>query len=95
MAKGKKTIEVTEKVKNISEEHLNELQQLVNAINGMQFQIGKIETQKHNILHEFAKGQDKIKLMQEKMQKTYGTYDINVMDGTINWPEDKKEENEK
>ena len=71
MAKGKKTIEVTEKVKNISEEHLNELQQLVNAINGMQFQIGKIETQKHNILHEFAKGQDKIKLMQEKMQKTY------------------------
>ena len=93
MAKGKKTIEVTEKVKNISEEHLNELQQLVNAINGMQFQIGKIETQKHNILHEFAKGQDKIKLMQEKMQKTYGTYDINVMDGTINWPEDKKEEN--
>jgi len=94
MAKGKKTVDAVAKVDKISEEHLADLQQLVNAINGMQFQIGKIETQKHNLLHEFAKGQDNIKLMQEKMQKTYGSYDINVMDGTINWPENKTKKDE-
>lgn len=92
-----KQIEPIERKENVSESHLQELQSLVNAINGMQYQIGKLETQKHNILHEFAKGQDKVKLMQDKMVKEYGTADINVTDGTINWPEeeDKKVKNEK
>ena len=92
MAKKKKMVDAVAKVEKVSEEHLKELQSLVNTINGMQYQIGKIETQKHNLLHEFAKGQDSIKLAQEKMQKIYGTYDINVMDGTINWPEESKDE---
>tara|TARA_Y100000004_G_C8716189_1_gene328105 strand:+ start:90 stop:386 length:297 start_codon:yes stop_codon:yes gene_type:complete len=92
-----KQIQPIERKEKVSENHLKELQSLVNAINGMQYQIGKLETQKHNILHEFAKGQDRIKLMQDKMVKEYGTADINVTDGTINWPEeeDKKVEDEK
>lgn len=92
MAIGKKTVDTVAKVDKISEEHLKELQQLVNAINAMQYNIGKIETQKHNILHDFAEGQDRIKLMQDKMKKEYGTYDINVTDGTINWPEEPRDE---
>jgi len=92
-----KQIEPIERKEKVSENHLKELQSLVNAINGMQYQIGKLETQKHNILHEFAKGQDRIKLMQDKMVKEYGTADINVTDGAINWPEEggKEVEDEK
>ena len=92
-----KQIQPIERKEKVSENHLKELQSLVNAINGMQYQIGKLETQKHNILHEFAKGQDRIKLTQDKMVKEYGTADINVTDGTINWPEegDKEVEDEK
>ena len=86
MANKEKEIELKVKAEKISEEHLKELQQLVNAITAMQFNIGKLETQKHNILHDFAEGQDRIKLMQDKMKKEYGTYDINVNDGTINYP---------
>jgi hypothetical protein len=95
--KGKiKQIEAIERKEKVSEDHLQELQNLVNTINGMQYNIGKLETQKHNLLHEFAKGQDRIKMMQEKMVKEYGTADINVTDGTINWPEENKEaDNEK
>jgi hypothetical protein len=39
--------------------------------------------------------QDRIGLFQDTLQKEYGTYDVNIEDGKINWPEDKKEEDEK
>ena len=34
--------------------------------------------------------QNKIIEMQDKLSKEYGTYDVNVNDGTINWKEDEK-----
>ena len=30
--------------------------------------------------------------MQDKLSKEYGTFDINVTDGTINWPKENKDE---
>ena len=95
MAKKEKTIELKPKVEKISEEHLKELQNLVNGINGIQFNIGKIESQKHELLHNLSMIQQKIQQMQDTLQKEYGSFDVNISDGTINWPEDKKEENEK
>ena len=90
MAKKEKEIELKVKQEKISEEHLKQLQGIVNAINTMQFNIGKIEQQKHNLLHELAMLQDKITLMQDTLQKEYGTYDVNLKDGIINWPKDEK-----
>ena len=95
MAKKEKEIELKVKAEKISEEHLKELQQLVNGVNGIQFNIGKIESQKHEMLHQLTVVQQKISQMQDTLQKEYGTFDVNVNDGTINWPEDKKEEDEK
>ena len=66
---------------------------IANKINALQFNIGRLESQKHKILHELALGNDTIAMVQDKMMKEYGTYDINLTDGTINWP--KEEENEK
>ena len=91
MAKKEKTIELKPKVEKISEEHLKELQNLVNGINGIQFNIGKIESQKHELLHNLSMIQQKIQQMQDTLQKEYGTFDVNIEDGTINWP--KEEEN--
>ena len=95
MAKKEKTVELKPRVEKISEEHLKELQNLVNGINGIQFNIGKIEAQKHELLHNLSVLQNKTQLMQDTLQKEYGSFDVNVSDGSINWPEDKKEENEK
>tara|TARA_Y100001963_G_C6502390_1_gene318444 strand:- start:121 stop:399 length:279 start_codon:yes stop_codon:yes gene_type:complete len=91
MAK-EKTVDLKPKVEKISEEHLRELQKIVNNINGIQFNIGKIEAQKHTLLHDLAVTQDKVGLMQDTLMKEYGSYDVNLTDGTINWPKEKKDE---
>ena len=88
MAKTKeKEVELKPRVEKISGEHLKELQQIVNRINGTQFNIGKIEMQKHTLLHDLAVAQDKVTMLQDKLMKEYGSYDVNLSDGSINWPE--------
>ena len=88
-----KMVDLKPKVDKISDEHLKELQGIVNIINNVQFNVGKIEVQKHNLLHELSLSQNKIVEIQNKLSKEYGSYDVNVIDGTINWP--KEGENEK
>ena len=94
MANKEKEIELKVKAEKISEEHLKQLQQIVNAINTMQFNIGKIELQKHTILHNLQTTQERVTQFQDVLQKEYGSFDVNINDGTINWPkeEDKKDE---
>ena len=91
MAKTKeKILDVVERKEKVSKEHLDEMLAIANKINALQFNIGRLESQKHKLLHELALGNDTISVVQDKMMKEYGTHDINVSDGTINWP---KEEN--
>mgnify|MGYP000055760719 CR=1 FL=1 len=92
MAKKEKVVELKTRAEKISKQNLNELQNIVNALNTTQFNIGKIEVQKHKLLHELATVQDQIKLTQDRMVKEYGTFDINIDDGTINWPKENKDE---
>tara|TARA_R100000654_G_scaffold63637_2_gene90912 strand:- start:655 stop:927 length:273 start_codon:yes stop_codon:yes gene_type:complete len=90
MAKKEKEIELKPKAEKVSEEHLKQMQNLVNAVNTMQFNIGRLENQKHMILHNLSQAQDRITVFQETLTKEYGTFDINIEDGTINWKEDEK-----
>ena len=92
-AESLKDIEVKPRLEKISEKHLEQLQQLVNSVNTMQFNIGKIEAQKHTVLHNLSMTQDRIGLFQDTLQKEYGTFDVNIEDGTINWPEEKEKSN--
>ena len=91
MANKEKEIELKVKAEKISEKHLKELQDLVNGINGIQCNVGKIEAQKHGLLHNLAVLQDKVSVMQDTLRKEYGTDDVNVVNGKINWPEEKEE----
>jgi hypothetical protein len=91
--KKEKVLELKERKEKVSKKHLDEMIAVANKINALQFNIGRLESQKHKILHELALGNDTIAMVQDKMMKEYGTYDINLTDGTINWP--KEEENEK
>ena len=88
MAKKEKEIDSKQKPQKISEEHLAQLQKMVNTVNSVQFRIGQIEARKHNQLHELAVAQDQISMMQDTLQKEYGSYDIDLRDGTITWPEE-------
>jgi hypothetical protein len=90
-----KEIELKVKAEKISEEHLEQLQRLVNSVNALHFNIGKIETQKHTMLHNLSLTQDRIAVFQDKLTTEYGTYDVNIEDGTINWPKEDGAKNEK
>tara|TARA_A100001391_G_scaffold120028_1_gene81661 strand:- start:682 stop:954 length:273 start_codon:yes stop_codon:yes gene_type:complete len=90
MGKKEKVVDLKPKVDKISDEHLKELQEIVGVINNLQFKIGQLEGQKHNLLHELGLGQKNVVDMQEKLSKEYGTFDVNIADGKINWPKDEK-----
>ena len=90
MAKKEKTVELKPKEEKISEEHLKELQGIINAINKTQIDIGRIESQKHSLLHQLAITQDKVSVFQDTLNKEYGNDDVNIMDGTINWPKNEE-----
>ena len=90
MGKKEKLVDLKPKVDKISEEHLKELQEIVNVINNVQFNIGKLEGQKHNLLHELGLTQKKVIEFQDLLNKEYGSNDVNIADGTINYPKDEK-----
>jgi len=90
MGNKEKLVDLKPKVDKISEEHLKQLQEIVNVINNVQFNIGKLEGQKHNLLHELGLTQKKVIEFQDLLNKEYGSNDVNIADGTINWPKDEK-----
>ena len=87
-ATKEKVIDLKPRAEKISEEQLKVLQELVNKNNAVQFRVGALEAQKHELMHQQAGIQTKIVEMQNRFSETYGTFDINLTDGTINYPED-------
>ena len=73
-----------EKPSKITNEELNQVQSVINDVNRAQLEIGSFESKKHNLLHHVATLQEKLSVLQAEFEKTYGTADINIQDGTIN-----------
>ena len=74
----------------ITQEELQKLQGIVKAMNQGQQQLGIIETQKHNILHDIVEIQNLLQTMQKEFVEVYGTYDVSIADGTIKYNDDNK-----
>ena len=93
--KKEKIIDLKSKPEKITSEQLERLQRVISNINNFQLELGIMETRKHNLLHNLAGIQDQLTMMQEEFQHQYKTSDINIQDGTINYPEngetDKKD----
>jgi len=83
------------KPEKVTEEQLSKIQRLVDIINRTQMEIGSIETRKHQALHFLAGTNDELTVLQEELSKDYGTNDINIQDGTINYPKENGEVNKK
>tara|TARA_Y100000593_G_scaffold88406_1_gene170648 strand:+ start:1462 stop:1770 length:309 start_codon:yes stop_codon:yes gene_type:complete len=75
------------KPEKITEKQLEKVQKTVNQINRAQLEIGSIEVKKHELMHALAGERDQLTLLQSEFEKEYGTIDINIQDGTINYPE--------
>ena len=72
----------------ISEEQLNNVQKTVNGINRAQLEIGSMEVKKHELMHSVAALRESLVLLQDKFQEEYGTYDVDIQTGAINYPEE-------
>ena len=87
---AKRKTKKVEKATKITNEELNKVQSVINDINRVQLEIGNFESKKHNLLHHVSMLQEELNKMQVEFEKTYGTADINIQDGTINHKEDVK-----
>ena len=76
------------KPEKITDEQLEKVQTLINDINRSQMELGQMETKKHAILHHVSSLQEAIGVVREEFEKDYGTSDVNIQDGIINYPAD-------
>ena len=75
------------KPEKITDEQLTKVQDTVNGINRAQLEIGSMELKKHEMMHNIVGLRDQLTVLQNEFEKDYGTFDINIQDGTINYPE--------
>ena len=78
------------KPEKITNEQLEKVQDTVNNLNRSQLEIGSMELKMHEMMHQIAGLKDKLTLLQGEFEKDYGTFDINIQDGTINYEDDVK-----
>ena len=78
------------KPKKITDEQLTKVQDTVNGINRAQLEIGSMEVKKHELMHNIAGLRDNLTMLQTEFEKEYGTFDINIQDGKINYKEDEQ-----
>jgi len=81
------------KPEKITDEQLEKVQDTVNNINRAQLEIGSMEVKKHELMHNIAGLRDELTLLQTEFEKEYGTFDVNINDGTINYETENGEVN--
>ena len=81
------------KPEKITDEQLKKVQDVINDINRSQMEIGQMETKKHAITHHITTLQETVGEIRNEFEKEYGTADVNIQDGTINYPKENGEAN--
>ena len=92
---AKRKTKKVEKATKITNEELNQVQSVINDINRAQLEIGSMEVKKHELMHNIAGLRDELTLLQTEFEKEYGTFDINIQTGIINYPKENGEVNKK
>ena len=84
-----------EKPEKVTNEQLEEVQKLINEINRSQMELGQMESKKHAMLHNISALQEAVGGMRDTFEKEYGTADIDIQSGIINYPKENGEANKK
>ena len=83
MAKKEEVVDL--KPSKITDEQLQKVQNIVNTLNRAQLELGMLETKKHNMLHNVQAVQDQLTVLQSEFEKEYGTVNINIQTGEIDY----------
>ena len=89
MAKKEEVIDLKPKAEKITDEQLKKVQSIVNTLNRAQLELGMLETKKHNMLHNVQTVQDQLTVLQSEFEKEYGTVNINIQTGEIDYTDGK------
>jgi hypothetical protein len=76
-----KTVELNSK--KLSTEELTKLQDAVGAVNNIQMQIGGVEAQKHELLHQIVVASKDLADVQKALEETYGSVSVDIKTGEI------------
>ena len=90
MATKTKVSKRLSKPEKITNEELNKIQNLIDSANRAQMQVGTIEVQKTNILNQISIIQNQIASFRNEVRKNYGTDDIDIQTGEINYNKDEQ-----
>ena len=90
MTKKEEVVDLKPKAEKITSEQLKSVQEVINKMNRAQLEVGSVELKKHELLHGIAGLRDELSKMQSEFKEEYGTFDINIQDGTINYEDDVK-----
>jgi hypothetical protein len=96
MAKTKKkkveeVIDMTPKPEKINEQQLARLRASVKTVDQLTHEVGGIEVRKHALMKAMETIQTRIEVMRVELKDQYGTDDISIQDGTINYQEENGE----
>ena len=85
MATKTKVSKRLSKPEKVTNEELNKIQNLISTANRAQMQVGAMEIQKNDLLNRVNAVQSQIAVFRNEIQKSYGTDDVNVQTGEINY----------
>jgi len=90
MAK-RKTPKVTNlRPEKITDQRLQEVQQVISMTNQVKMEIGNTEARKHALLHELDGVNQKLQGIQKSLEEAYGKIDLDINTGEIKYPEDEQ-----
>ena len=83
---GKKKEKVVDlKPTSVTEEQLKNIQDIVSPINNIQMEIGRIESRKLALCHDVIELQSRLKVVQKELEEQFGTVNVNIQTGDINY----------
>ena len=93
--KAKKENSTTEKIKEltgvrpekVNEQELAQLQSSIKTIDSLTNEVGSIEVRKHSLMRAMESIHSRLEALRVKLEKEYGTDNINLQDGTITYAE--------
>jgi hypothetical protein len=83
--KADKIIDLKPKAEKITNEQLNRLQTTIRTIERFTNDIGRLEVQKNVILQAMTPHQNNIEALRKEFSEKYGTDNVNIQDGTIEY----------
>ena len=85
------------KPEKVDEQELARMQSSIKTIDQLTHEVGTIEVRKHALMKAMESVQQRIEAFRGELMKKYGTDNVTIADGTINYPEEnpqpKAEEN--